>query len=166
MVQPDPALGITGSFPSQQVRNAFLYAMQVGKPEDQTRQVKFIKKASGRRYFLEDQEVFLPPLGSLRVDREGRPLNPEVRVEQAIDQEIYVDCAIELTQAAADELPVGNYRPVKATVTVMRQEYDEIAGCRELIYNNDRYVFAYELTATGLFDITVHTLIFYAINES
>lgn len=166
MVQPDPALGITADFPTETVRNAFLFAMQMGKPNDVARQVKFIKRSPGRRYFLGSVEQFQPPAGTLRLDRDGRPLNPEIRVEQTPDSEIAVDVAIELTEATADELPVGNFRPVKATVTLMTQEYDLIKGSRELKYNNDRYGFGYELDANGLFDLTVHTLIFFAINES
>lgn len=163
---PDPALGIAANFPSQDVRNAFLFAMQMGKPNDVLRQVRFVKKAPGRQYFKGEVEQFQPPAGTLRLDRDGRPLDPEVRIVQTPDQEVDVDVAIELTEATADEIPVGNFRPVKATVTLMTQEYALIQGSRELVYNTDRYGFAYELDATGLFDITVHTLIFYALNES
>jgi len=166
MVQPDSALGFSADFPTQTVRNAFLFAMQLGKPNDVARQVRFVKRSPGRRYFLGDEEQFQPPLGDLRLDRDGRPLNPQIRVEQTPDTEIPVDVAIELTEATADELPVGNFRPVKATVTLMAQEYEQIKGSRELKYNNDRYGFGYELDATGLFDLTVHTLIFFALNES
>jgi len=166
MVQPDPALGIAVDFPTETVRNAFLFAMQLGKPNEVTRQVKFVKRSPGRRYFLDDVEQFQLPLGTLRLDRDGRPLNPQIRIEQTPDAEIPVDVAIELTEATADEIPVGNFRPVKATVTLMSQEYEQIKGCRELAYNNDRYGFGYELDANGLFDLTVHTLIFFALNES
>lgn len=166
MVQPNPALGLTASFPTETVRNAFLFAMQMGKPNDVTRQVRFIKKAPGRQYFKNSVEQFQPPAGTLRLDRDGRPLDPEVVIVQTPDQEIDVDVAIELTEATAEELPIGNFRPVKATITMMVEEYEQIQGCRELEYNTDRYGFAYELDATGLFDITVHTLIFYALNES
>lgn len=166
MVTPDPALGFTATFPSTTVRNAFLFAMQVGKPEDEVRQVRFIKKSAGRTYFKGEVEQFPAPIGNLRLDRDGRPLDPEVRIVQAADEEVNVDVAIELTEATAEEIPVGNFRPVKATVTLMTEEYAQIQGSRELVYNTDRYGFAYELDATGLFDLTVHTLIFYALNES
>lgn len=165
-MQPDPALGIPVNFPTETVRNAFLFAMQLGAPDDAPRRVRFVKKAPGRRYFLEGEEQFQPPAGTLRLDRDGKPLNPNVTVEQTPDEEIPVDVAIELTEATADEVPVGNFRQVKATVTMMAQEYELIAGCRELLYNKDRYGFAYELDANGLFDLTVHTLIFFAIDES
>src|ERR687892_2652358 len=105
MAQPDPALGISANFPTQTVRNGLLFAMQVGKPGDVLRQVKFVKKSPGRRYFLDGVEQFQPPLGTLRVDRDGRPLNPQVRVEQTPDQQIPVDVAIALTDANADEMP-------------------------------------------------------------
>lgn len=171
MAQPDPALGVAANFPSATTRNALLFAMQMGQPDRNadltvTKRVVFVKKSPGRRYFLGDVEQFQPPVGDLRLDRDGRPLNPEVRVEQTPDIRVAVDCGIELTEATADEMPVGNFRPVKATITLMEPEYQQIQGCRELSYNNDRYGFSYELDATGLFDLTFHTLIFFAINES
>ena len=166
MAQPDPALGIAANFPSDTVRNALLFAMQMGKPSDATKQVKFVKKSPGRRYFLGDVEQFQPPDGTLRLDRDGRPLDPNVRVEQTPDIEEVVDVAIELTEATADEMPVGKFRPVKATVTLMSQEYEKIRGTQEMHYNNDRYSFNYELDANGLFDLTFHTLIYFAIDES
>ena len=165
MVAPDSSLGFSANFPSATVRNAFRFAMQLGQP-DEARRVKFIKKAPGRQYFLDGVEQFQPPMGTLRLDRDGRPLNPEVSVVQTPDQEIAVDVAIELTDATADELPVGNFRPVKATITLMAQEYEQVRGCREITYNNDRYGFSHELDANGLFDLTVHTLVFFALNES
>lgn len=166
MVQPDPALGIAVNFPSATVRNALLFAMQMGKPNQEIKQVKFVKKSAGKQYFLDETEVFPPPLGNLRVDRDGRPLNPDVRLIQGADEEIAVDVAIETTEATAEETPVGNFRPVKATVTLMEEEYQQIKGSQLLRYNEDEYGFTYELDATGLFDMTFHTLIFFALDES
>jgi len=166
MVQPNPSLGISVDFPSDTVRNALLFAMQMGSPNDTTRQVRFIKKAPGRQYFKGLVEQFQPPVGTLRLDRDGRPLDPEVRIVQTPDEEIDVDVAIELTEANADELPVGNFRPVKATITLMEPEYAQIQGSREVEFNTDRYGFAYELDTTALFDLDFHTLIFFALNES
>lgn len=163
MVQPDAALGLSAQFPTATVRNAFLFAMQVGKPADPTRQVRFLRRSGAVTYQRNGVPI---PIADVRRDRDGKPLDPNIRVVRLPDEEVRVDVAIELAEARAEELPVGNFRPVKATVTLMRQEYEQIVGCRELIYNQDRYGFGYELDATGLFDLTVHTLIFFALNES
>lgn len=163
MVNPDPSLGLSAAFPTQTVRNALLFAMQMGKPNDATRQVKFLRRTGTVTYTKNGVEI---PIADVRRDRDGKPLDPEVSIVRVPDEPISVDVAIELSEASADEIPVGNFRPVKATVTMMEAEYQLITGCRELMYNADRYGFAYELDATGLFDLTFHTLIFFALNES
>jgi hypothetical protein len=158
--------GFSAAFPTDTVRNGLLFAMQLGAPNDATRKVTFVKKSPGRQYFLGEVEQFQPPLGTLRLDRDGRPLDPNVRVVPTPDQEFTVDVAIELADATADEMPVGNFRPVKATITLMAQEYEQVKGCREIKYNNDRYGFSHELDLLGLFDLDFHVLVFFAINES
>lgn len=157
--------GLNVDFPTQQVRDGLLFAMQLGKPSDTTRQVTFIRKVGTVQFFLGSSTTPLDP-ATVRKDRDGRPLNPDIRVEQAADEEIKVDVAIEVEPAEADELPVGNFRPTKAVVTLMAQEYEKVRGCRELRYNADRYVFGYEPQINGLFDLDFHTMIFYAIDES
>lgn len=168
MVQPI-APGIAVNFPSATVRNALLFAMQMGAPNEtgpnDKRQVRFLRRNGAIQYFRGDSFVPLE-LDSFRRDRDGKPLDPTIRMETAEDEEVKVDVAIEVEEATAEELPVGNFRPVKATITIMAEEYAQIVGCREVIYNNDRYGYAYELAANGLFDMTFHTLIFFAIDES
>jgi hypothetical protein len=169
MVQPNSSLGISANFPSADVRNALLFAMQMGAPnevnEDDKRQVRFLRRNGTVTYYRQGSSVPLA-LSEFRRDRDGNPLDATIRMETTPDEEILVDVAIDLEEATAEELPVGNFRPVKATITLMAEEYAQIIGCREVIYNNDRYGYAYELTANGLFDLTFHTLIFFAIDES
>jgi hypothetical protein len=167
MAQPDASLGISATFPSTDVRNALLFAMQMGSPNEANdsdrRQVRFLRRNGAVTYWRGDTQL---TLDEFRRDRDGNPLDATIRMETAPDDEVKVDVAIEVEEASAEELPVGNFRPVKATLTIMGPEYEQIVGCREVIYNNDRYGYAYELAADGLFDLTFHTLIFFAIDES
>lgn len=166
MAVPDSSLGIAASFDATQFNAAIRFAMQMGTPNDPDRQPKFVKKAAGRRYFLGLVEQFPAPNGTLRLDRDGRPFNPEVRIEQVQDEFVTVDCAVEVVKADADELPVGNFRATKAICTLLDEDYAKVVGCRELRYNADTYIFGYEPEANGLFDAGVHTMIFYALDES
>ena len=79
-----PTTGIPVNIPIDQVRAGLLTAMQIGKPADPELQVRFIKKGTGKRYYLgavePGNELFPPPEGTLRLDRDGRPLNPNVRM--------------------------------------------------------------------------------------
>lgn len=166
MATPNPSLGIAVTFPTATVRNALLFAMQMGRHNTAGQEVTFIKKGAGRRYFLNGVEQFQPPVGTLRLDRDGKPLNPQIITEQTEDELIAVDCAIEVTDVAADELPVGNFKPVKAEITVMEEEYQQIASCREMTYNGDRYGYSNEPEAPALFDQNFHVLVFYALDDT
>lgn len=162
-MQPDPALGINVDFPAETVRNGLLFAMQMGAPNAASERVKFIRKDASLRYYLNDVEVFPP---DIKIDRDGRPLNPEIVMVPVEDQEIEVDCAIEIEEVTADETPVGNFRPVRATVTLMQEEYEQVDGCRELAYNNDRYGYGWEPDSIGLFGMNFHVMIFFALDET
>ena len=162
MATPDASLGIGADFDADAFRTAIRFAMQMGSPPDEDRQAVFVFKSSGRSYWKDGVELDDPP----RVDRDGKPLDPTIEVREVPGRREKVDCAIEILRADADELPVGNFRPTKAVVTLLDQEYAKIEGCRELLYNADRYLYGYEPEAPGLFDVGTHTIIFYALDES
>lgn len=162
MVQPDPSLGISVDFDSDGFRKAIAFAMQMGINPDPDRRPIFVKRSNAVTYWKDGTELVAPP----RLDRDGNPLDPDVEVRRAADENIEVDCAIEVERAEADELPVGNFRPTKVVATLLDSEYQKIKTCRELLYNGDRYIFGYEPESTGLFDVGVYTMIFYARDES
>lgn len=167
MAQPDASLGISAGFPEDLFRNGITFAMQMGAPNLAGRAAVFVKESTAVRYFVGADEVFPPPDGTLRLDREGKPLNANVRMVREQDTEIEgIDCAIEIQEADAEELPVGNFRPVKAVVTILDEEYAKIEGARELQFNGDEYAYGYEPETNGLFGVDVHTMIFYAKDES
>lgn len=159
---PDPALGFGVEFPTELFKNAIHFAMQLGTSPDPNARPQFVFKSTGATYFLNGVQLTTTP----RLDRDRNPLNPDVEVRNAVPRVVSVDCAVEIERANADELPIGNFRPTKATVTVLDSEYALVKGCRELLYNGDRYAFGYEPEANGLFDVGVNTLIFYALDES
>lgn len=169
MVQPDPSLGITADFDNEGFRQAIKFAMQMGVNPDASRTTIFIKKGTGQTYWKNGVQLLTTP----RLDRDGRPFDPEVEVRRSADTQIRVgtgegevDVAIEVERADAEELPVGNFRPTKVVVTALDVDYAVIKDCRELLYNGDRYMFGYEPESTGLFEVGVYTMIFYALDES
>lgn len=169
MVTPDPSLGISGSFDADLFRNAAKFAMQMGVNPDPTKSAIFLKKASGRTYWKNDVQLVSPP----RLDRDGKPLDPDIEVRQTPDVRIVVgkgdgevDVALEVDRADAEELPVGTFRPTKVVVTALDVDYEIIKDCYEMIYNGDRYKFGYEPESTGLFEVGVYTLVYYALDEA
>ena len=162
MVNPDDALGISVDFDGEGFRNAIRFAMQMGTNPDPDKAPVFIQKGTGRTYWKDDAQLLTTP----RLDRDGQPLDPEVEVRREADDQIRVDCAIEVVRADAEELPVGTFRLVKIVVTLLDDQYEEVKDCRELLYNGDLYMFGYEPESNGLFDVGVYTMIFYAKDES
>jgi hypothetical protein len=162
MVQPDPSLGISAAFDSQGFRDAIKFAMQMGTNPNPDRRPIFVKRSGAATYWKNNVQLSTTP----RLDRDGIPLDPDVEVRREADQNLEVDCAIEVVRAEAEELPVGNFRPTKVVATLLDAEYALVQGCRELLYNGDRYVFGYEPESNGLFDVGVYTMIFYAKDES
>lgn len=162
MAIPDASLGIDVDFDGDVFRSAIRFAMEMGAPPDEGRQAVFVFKSAGRSYWKDGVELVTPP----RTDQDGKPLDPTIEVRELPGRREKVDCAVEIKRADAEELPVGNFRPTKAEVTLLDEEYARVQGCRELIYNADRYLYGYEPEALGMFDVGTHTIVFYAIDES
>lgn len=169
MVNPSDSLGISANFDNEGFRQAIKFAMQMGVNPDAERSAIFVQKNPSRTYWKDGVQLGATP----RLDRDGRPLDPEIEVRKGADTQIRVgsgvdevDVAIEVDRADAEELPVGNFRPTKVIVTALDVDYAKIKDCRELIYNGDRYMFGYEPESTGLFEVGVYTIIFYALDES
>lgn len=159
-MQPDASLGLPTAFDSATVRNALLFAMQMGAPADGLK-ATFIRRGEGVQYFHRDDPATPLDPTTVQKDRDGKPLNSQIIAKRADDTEVEVDVAIEITEVPPDELPVGNFSPTKATVTLMHQEFLLIQGCQEMRFNNERYAYSEALDANGLFDMTFHTLIYF-----
>lgn len=162
MVTPDSSLGISASFDADAFRNAIRFAMQMGSPPDTDKQAVFIKKSTSRTFWKNNVQVSNP-----RLDRDRMPLDPEVEVRDGADEEISVDCAIEVSSLTGNETPIGLINASsKVTVTVLDEQYALVKGAQELRYNGDIYKYGYEPEGLGLFDVGINTLVFYAEQET
>lgn len=161
MATPNANLGISASFDATAFQNAIKFAMQMGAPNVLAKQAVFVFKSTTRTYSKNGDPVVDP-----RLDRDGVPLDPEVLVTEGSERLVKVDAAIEIEPADPNEMPVGNFRPTKALVTLLDAEFALVDGCDELRYNGDRYAFGYEPGAFGLFNAGIHQLTFYALDES
>ena len=164
MATPDAGLNIPYAFNADQFRDAITFAAQMGAPPDPALRAKFVKPVTGKTYWKDGVELSEPPL----MGRDGQPLDADVEVRRP-DPEIVEDanCAIEIERVTnVDELPVGKFLNTRAVVTLLDVDYAKIQGCKEMRYNGDRYAYGYEPEALGLFDVGVHTVIYYAIDES
>jgi len=161
MAVPDPSLGILANIDAVAVRNALRFAMQFGAPPEDARKATFVFPSSGKTYTKGLVTVTNP-----RLDRDGVPLDPEIKVTKATPTEVQVDCAVEVNDVRPEELPVGKYRATKATVTVLDEQYALIKGCKEMRFNGDRYAYDSEQYGLGLAQIGVYVMHFFGIDES
>lgn len=163
MVQPDPALGIDVNFDNDGFRNAIHFSMQMGMNPDPDRRPKFVKKSTERAYWKNDVE--LDPADVI-TGRSGEPLDPDVDVRVPDDELIEVDCAVETDEGQAGETGVGSFKPTKLTITLLDVDYELVRGCKELVYNGDRYIYDQEPESMGLFEVGVYVVQYKAWDES
>lgn len=146
--------GTNPNFDAAGFRAGIRLAMQMGAPVKESDRVTFVFKET-KTY-------------NVRTDPEGNPLDPfaqpvSTTVPRANTQ---VDCALEFSDATADELPVGNFRPTKVVVTVFDTDYEVVKDAKELLIGGDRYLIGYERPPLGLFEVGMHQIVAFAIDES
>lgn len=163
MVQPDPALGIDVDFDADLFRNGIKFAMQMGKNPDPDRRPYFVLKSTERTFWKNGVQL---DEADVRMGRNSEPLDPEVDVRVPEDKLLEVDCAVEPHEAQAGESQVGSFKPTRLTITMLDVDYAQVIGCKELLYNGDRYVYDQEVEAPGLFDVAVHVMTYKAWDES
>ena len=162
MADTDPALGIGANFDGEAFRRAIRFSMQMGISPDVDKQPLFVFRSTSRTYWKGGVQLTSTP----KLDRDGKPMDPTIKVVPVPGERKRVDCAVEIERADAEELPVGNFRPTKAIVTLLDEQYEQVKDARELVYNGDRYVYGYEPVGLGLFDVGVNQIIYYAVDES
>ena len=152
-----------GGFDAQAFRDAIQFSMQMGAAPEGADQATFIFRSVGpATYWKNGVEVTPAP----RLDQDGKPLDPDIEVRQPAPVEMKVDCAVEFFQASPDELPTGNFLPTKAVLTLLDQDYAKVKGCLDVRLGGDRYRLGYEVPPMGLFDVGIHQLVFFALDES
>lgn len=162
MATPDSSLIQTPvSFDSDAFKGAIRYAMQMGAPAEAGQQATFVFADSSPTYWKNGQELLTAP----RLDRDGKPLDPEVEVRATAGAEVAVDCSVAFTERDTDETPVGMLGSTKVEVTLLGEQYALVKGARSLRFNGDDYVFGYEHNM-GLFDVAVHVMVFYPKDEN
>jgi len=162
-VQPDPALGIAVDFPQELFENAIHFAMQMGTPNEQSKRVTFVFSGDGSTYWKNGVELTSTP----HLDLDGHPYDPEVEVRKTAEVTLQVDCAFEVKEVLPrPEDPVGTFQHTELTVTLLEVEYQQVKGCRAVLYNGDRYAYSFEPMNYGLFGSNVYQMIFTSEDDS
>lgn len=154
--------GANPSFDAATFRDGILTAMRMGAPPEVSQRATFLFRRGAQRYFRDGEEI--PPP---RLDQEGKPLDPTIRVESVPAREpLQTDCAVEFESATADEVPVGNFRPAKVVITLLEEEYEQVQDAIEVRLGGDVYVIGYQRPPMGLFQVGVRQFVAFARDET
>lgn len=104
------------------------------------------------------------PAGT-RLNAEGEPFNPDTPIIITEPTPVQIPCAVEVGNATADEMPVGPFRRVKATITILDTEWDAVKDAYEVSLGGSRYVISYTPPPNGLFDVTIYSFVCFAKAE-
>lgn len=162
---------VTGLDPAT-FRSGILQAMIIGEPPNDEDKPKFLVPGTGEPVYTRGGSTLDP--ASVRLDPNGRPLDPTIKVTRPGAQQVYVPCAVEFSPAEANELPVGNFRPTKATITVLDFDdsatpvalFDQVKDATDVILGGDSYMIAYRPPPLGMGLVTIHQMVAFARQET
>lgn len=135
-------------------RDGVHLAMSFGQPPNAEDQPKFLFAAS----------LTYPPGTAL--DQEGKPLDPTIEPTATTQNSITVPCAVEFQTATADELPVGSFRPTKATITLLDEDYVQVKDATDVVLGGDTYLIGYKPPPLGAGPVTVYQFVCFARQET
>lgn len=146
--------GSDPGFDSDAFRTAVRFAMTMGSPT---------LTADKATFRFRKTRTF--PTGT-RLDQEGNPLDPTVAATTVEPTPVVMDnVAVEFQTADPQELPVGNFRPTKAVLTLLDEEWATVSDAIEVELGGDTYMIGYVHPPLGMFDVTVIQLSCFGINE-
>lgn len=149
-----PTQGIPAGFSASTFRNAIKFAMQMGSPNSTSEKVTF-KWVVQKEYAQEDV-----------IDRPyDWTSTPTSTVTHA---DVIVDCAVEFGRVAGnitDRNPVGDFDSVRATITVLDEDFALVDGADLVSIGGDSYVIEY-VQPLALFDVDVYQIHAVAVDES
>lgn len=151
-------------------RDGILQAMLIGEPPKDEDKPKFVVPGSGDPVYTRGG-VTLDP-ASVRLDPNGRPLDPTIKMVRPGPTQVYVPVAVEFSTAEANELPVGNFRPTKATITILDQDtsgtllFDQVKDATDVILGGDSYQIAYRPPPYGMGTVTIYQMVAFARQET
>jgi hypothetical protein len=145
--------GLPASF-AQQFQDGVHLAMTFGEPPNDEDKPKFLFAAT---------KVYPP---GTALDQEGRPLDPTVEPTTTAPDPVTVPCAVEFSTATAEELPIGNFRPTKATITLLDVDFALVKDATDVVLGGDTYLIGFKPPPIGAGPVTVFQFICFARQET
>lgn len=153
--------GTNEAFDATAFRDAIEFAMTMGLPQDTNERPTFHFEPT-KAYVDRNGDPVVDP----RVDQDGNPIDPNIRVTTTPPDPVQIPCAVEFSTSRPDERPVGSFKATKATITILDTHWPQVEDAIEVSLGGDRYAISYEHPPPGLFDATVHMIECFAISET
>lgn len=162
--------GTNAQFDAQAFRDAISFAMTMGLPQDPSERATFFFRAE-KVYRRWDETLATPAwvdvdASDIRLDQNGNPLDPGIRVVKLSPEPVRIPVAVEFDTASIDERPVGSFKPTKASITILDEHWPDVSTAVEVELGGDRYVISYKHPPMGLFDVTIYTVECFAQSET
>lgn len=99
-------------------------------------------------------------------DTAGVPYDPDVDLDITNSTPLSVYCVVEALDATGRPSHLGDIRAAAVRITLLDEDYDTVAAADRVTIRGDTYRYDHEVPATGLFDVTVHTVTYRAVNQT
>ena len=154
--------GTNASFDATEFRDGIELAMTMSLPNEESLRATFHFPLT-TSYVDQNGDPVINP----KVDQDGSPLDPSIRIVRTPSADpVQVPVAIEFAVATPQELPVGQFEPTRATLTILDRHWPAVQDAHEVSLGGDRYVIAYRLPPIGIFEATIHQVQCYAKSET
>ena len=145
--------GTQDGFSASDFRTNIRFAMNMAFPNATAEQPTF-----------KFEKTYTYPVGT-KLDADGRPLDASVSASVSQPSDVTVPVAVEISDARPDETPVGTRRKVKAVLTILDEDYDQVKTAHRVLLGGDEYIISHVLPPIGLFDATIYQMVCYAVDE-
>lgn len=144
--------GTSSQFNADTFREGIRFAMELGAPPDSAQQATF---------YFPNELVYVG-----ESDDNDIPFDPDIPVTTSVPDPVQVPCAIQYFDDQGELTPFGTVTPARVEVTLLDEDYDEVAGASYVVIGGDKYVFRRVEPPSGLFDAGIYVMHFAAESES
>jgi hypothetical protein len=118
----------------------------------------------------DEQAVFhFPPAVVVHANHDGLgiPFDPSQARTATEPATVTTTCLVSFHNAGGQaDTPFGVAKSTRVSIYLLDTEYAAVRGCSHVMIRGDRYDYSEEPPGVGLFDVTLHEMIFTAWNET